>query len=181
MLFGCVGEYDDLDLPQLHSIELDYCALRGDKRDEQKALEEKPYNYKNTLIMKSGCSMIGVMTDLPSLTSFKSYRCSFQFVGSVMLESTDSWSVSYRYHGVEFVSAMSAFNGSIPFSHNVTMLVYRHLLSLKPLKLPFGEEAFVSSRSVVLLCSLCDVGFVMNQFAVLFVNVDCFRIMEHEK
>ena len=94
MSFGCVGEYDDLDLPQLHSIELDYCALRGDERDEQKALKEKPYNYKNTLIMKSGCSVIGVRIDLPSLTSFKSYRCNFQFVGSVTLESTDSWSVS---------------------------------------------------------------------------------------
>ena len=56
-------------------------------------------------------------------------------------------------HGVVFVSAMSAFSGSILFSLNVTMVVYRHLLSLKPLKLPFGEEAFVSSRSVVLLCS----------------------------
>ena len=85
------------------------------------------------------------------------------------------------FHGVEFVLAMSAFSGSIPFSHNVTMLVYRHSLSLEPLKLPFGEEAFVSSRSVVLLCSLCVVGFVMTQFAVVFVNVDCFRIMEHEK
>ena len=82
---------------------------------------------------------------------------------------------------MEFVSAMSAFNGSIPFSHNVTMLVYRHLLSLKPLKLSFGEEAFVSSRSVVLLCSLCVVGFMMTQFIVVFVNVDCYRIMEHEK
>ena len=90
MSFGCVGEYNDLDLPQLHSIELDYCALRGDEREEQKALEEKPYNYK------CGCSVIGVMTDLPSLTSFKSYRCNFQFVGSVMLESTDSWSVLCR-------------------------------------------------------------------------------------
>ena len=90
MSFGCVGEYDDLDLPQLHSIELDYCTLRGDERDEQKALEEKPYNYKNTLIMKSGCGMTRIMIDLPSLTSFKSYRCNFQFVGSVTLESTDS-------------------------------------------------------------------------------------------
>ena len=81
---------------------------------------------------------------------------------------------------MEFVSAMSAFSGSILFSPNVTMLVYRHLLSLKLLKLPF-EEAFVLSRSVVLLCSLCVVGFVMTQFAVVFVNVDCFRIMEHEK
>ncbi len=82
---------------------------------------------------------------------------------------------------MEFVSAMSAFSGSILFSHNVTMLVYHHLLSLKPLKLPFGEEAFVSSRSVVLLCSLCVVGFVMTQFVVAFVDVDCYRIMEHEK
>ena len=82
---------------------------------------------------------------------------------------------------MEFVSAMSAFSGSILFIHNVTMLVYRHALSLEPLKLPFGEEAFVSIRSVVLLCSLCVVGFVMNQFAVVFVNVDCYRIMEHEK
>ena len=85
------------------------------------------------------------------------------------------------FHGVEFVLAMSAFSGSIPFIHNVTMLVYRHSLSLKPLRLPSGEEAFVLSRSVVLLCSLCVVGFVMTQFAVVFVNVDCFRIMEHEK
>ena len=84
-------------------------------------------------------------------------------------------------HGVEFVLAMSAFSGSIPFSPNVSMIVYRHSLSLEPFKLSFGEEAFVSSRSVVLLCRLCVVGFVMNQFIVVFVNVDCFRIMEHEK
>ena len=57
------------------------------------------------------------------------------------------------FHGVEFVLAMSAFSGSSPFSHNVTMIMYRHSLSLKPLRLPFGEEAFVLSRSVVLLCS----------------------------
>ena len=80
-----------------------------------------------------------------------------------------------------FVLVMSAFSESILFSPNVTMLVYRHLLSLEPLKLPFGEEAFVSSRCVVSLYSLCAVGFVMTQFAVVFVNVDCFRIMEHEK
>ena len=57
------------------------------------------------------------------------------------------------FHGVEFVLAVSAFSGSIPFSPNVTMIMYRHSLSLEPLKLSFGEEAFVLSRSVVLLCS----------------------------
>ena len=91
---------DNLDLPQLHSIELDYCALRGDERDEQKALKEKPYNYKNTLRMKSGCNASGVMTDLPSLISLNSYRCNCQFIGSVTVESTDSWSVSCRCFSV---------------------------------------------------------------------------------
>ena len=59
-------------------------------------------------------------------------------------------------HGVGFVSVMSAFSGSIPFSPNVTMIVYHYPLSLESSKLPFGGEAFVSSRSVVLF-SLCVV------------------------
>ena len=84
------GWIDNSDLPKLQSIQLGDGALNGDGRDDRKTSHEEPYNYKNTLIMKSGCCMIGVMTDLPSLTSFKSYRCNFQFVGSVMLESTDS-------------------------------------------------------------------------------------------
>ena len=50
---------------------------------------------------------------------------------------------------MEFVLVMSAFSGSILFSPNVTMVVYSYLLSLEPLKLPFGEEAFMLSRSVV--------------------------------
>ena len=51
-------------------------------------------------------------------------------------------------HGVGFVSAMNAFSGSIPFSPNVIMVVYRHPLSLESSKLPFGEAAFVSNRPV---------------------------------
>ena len=82
---------------------------------------------------------------------------------------------------MEFASATSAFSGSILFSPNVTMVVYRHLLSFEPLKLPFGEAVLVSIRSVVLLCSLCVVGFVMTQFTVAYMNVDCYRRMEHEK
>ena len=48
-------------------------------------------------------------------------------------------------------------------------------------------EAVIRRRSVCLkqercvVVLLCVVGFVMTQFAVVFVNVDCFRIMEHEK
>ena len=64
-------------------------------------------------------------------------------------------------------------NDIVIYSPFITPVTF--LCSLSP------EEAFVSSRSVVLLCSLCVVGFVMTQFAVVFVNVDCFRIMEHEK
>ena len=147
---------DDLDLPQLHSIELDYCALRGDERGEQKALKEKPYNYKNTLRMKSGCGVIGIMTDLPSLTSFKNIDATFSSSGLLRLRVRID-GVFPGCYGVGFVLVMSTFSACIPFSPNVTMLVWCHLLSLEPLKLPFGEEAFVSSRNVVLLCSLCVV------------------------
>ena len=78
-------------------------------------------------------------------------------------------------HGVEFVLAMSAFSGSIPFSHNVTMLVYRHSFESRAI------EAAIRRSSICLKQERCVVGFVMTQFAVVFVNVDCYRIMEHEK
>ena len=44
---------DDLDLPKLRSIQLDESALNGDGRDDRKTIRDYPYNYKNTLTMKS--------------------------------------------------------------------------------------------------------------------------------
>ena len=58
MLFGCVWEWlndwiDDSDLPKLQCIQLGQEALSGDARDERQTIEEEPYNFKNTLTMKS--------------------------------------------------------------------------------------------------------------------------------
>ena len=44
---------DDSDLPKLQSILLDGCAFDGDERDDRTTISDEPYNYKNTLTMRS--------------------------------------------------------------------------------------------------------------------------------
>ena len=46
------GRIDDSDLPKLQSIQLDDYALAGDD-DNRKTINNEPYNYKNTLTMRS--------------------------------------------------------------------------------------------------------------------------------
>ena len=47
------GWIDDSDLPILQSIRLGVSALQGDDRDDRKTISDAPYNYKNTLTMRS--------------------------------------------------------------------------------------------------------------------------------
>ena len=47
------GWIDDSDLPKLQSIRLGDGALNGDGGDDRKTISTKPYNYKNTLTMRS--------------------------------------------------------------------------------------------------------------------------------
>ena len=47
------GWIDDSDLPKLQSIQLARGALVGDGRDDRKTISDEPYNYKNTLTMRS--------------------------------------------------------------------------------------------------------------------------------
>ena len=47
------GWIDDSDLPKLQSIQLDTWALQGDDRDDRQTIRNEPYNYKNTLTMRS--------------------------------------------------------------------------------------------------------------------------------
>ena len=47
------GWNDDSDLPKLQSIRLAGTALRGDGDDNRKTISDEPYNYKNTLTMRS--------------------------------------------------------------------------------------------------------------------------------
>ena len=47
---------DDSDLPKLQSIQLGKYAICGDDRDDRddrKRISEEPFNYKNTLTMRS--------------------------------------------------------------------------------------------------------------------------------
>ena len=44
---------DDSDLPKLQSIQLGSFALDGDDSDDQRMISKIPYNYKNTLTMRS--------------------------------------------------------------------------------------------------------------------------------
>ena len=45
---------DYSDLPKLQSIQLGQWALAGDDRGDRETISDKPYNYKNTLTMRSG-------------------------------------------------------------------------------------------------------------------------------
>ena len=47
------GWIDDSDLPILQSIQLGESALDGDDRDDRRTISKAPYNYKNTLTMRS--------------------------------------------------------------------------------------------------------------------------------
>ena len=44
---------DDSDLPKLQSIQLRQYALYGDDDDDRKTISDEPFNFKNTLTMRS--------------------------------------------------------------------------------------------------------------------------------
>lgn len=77
---------NDSDLPQLFSIAIKDDALCGDCSMACQSFDP-PYNYKNSLTMKSGTEWINGPADLPSLTEFKGASCVFRFIGLVALES----------------------------------------------------------------------------------------------
>ena len=49
---------DDSDLPKLQSIQLGENALRCDDRANRKATGNEPFNFKNTLTMKSAIEWV---------------------------------------------------------------------------------------------------------------------------
>ena len=81
------GWIDDSDLPLLQSIQLGDSALRGDGRDDRKTISNKPYNYNNTLTMRSEIEWVDEWIDLPSLTEFNGIDFNLYSIGSVILES----------------------------------------------------------------------------------------------
>ena len=76
-------------MPSLQSIQLENNALQGDDREERKTISDKPFNYKNTLTMRSEREQNDECSDLPSLTEFSGRNNIFQIIGVVTLESID--------------------------------------------------------------------------------------------
>ena len=75
-------------MPNLQSIQLGAGALSGDNRDDRRMISNPPYNFKNTLTMRSGSEYNDELIDLPSLTSIKGNGGNFEYIGSVILESS---------------------------------------------------------------------------------------------
>ena len=73
----------------LQSIQLGSGALYGDYRHDRKTINTEPYNYKNTLAMRSEIEWVDEIIDLPSLTEFYGDYFNFKSIGSVILESMD--------------------------------------------------------------------------------------------
>ena len=73
----------------LQSIRLGSWAFRGDSREDRTTVNTEPYNYKNTLTMRSEIEWSDEWKDLPSLTLFKGEFKNFYRIGSVILESSD--------------------------------------------------------------------------------------------
>ena len=91
--FNCVWEWlngwiDDSDLPKLQSIRLGYEAFDGDDRYDRKTISTEPYNYNNTLTMRSEIEWVDEWIDLPLLTEFKGKEDNFYAIGTVILESS---------------------------------------------------------------------------------------------
>lgn len=50
----CLGSLWRIDLPMLTSLNVDAEAFDGDNRSDRKTIIYEPFNYLNTLTMKSG-------------------------------------------------------------------------------------------------------------------------------
>ena len=85
----------EIDLPLLQLVKLGYSAFRGDSN--RKTINEYPYNYNNTMIMKSDGIWQNVYLDIPSLISFVGGSENYHYFGSVVLESVFSLALLSRY------------------------------------------------------------------------------------
>ena len=86
----------EIDLPKLQSVKLGNNAFRGDSN--RKTTNEYPYNYNNTMIMKSDSNWQNVFSDLPSLISFVGVGSgNYRFFGSVVIESIISMILFSRH------------------------------------------------------------------------------------
>ena len=75
------------DLPRLQFIQLGNYALDGDVRSDRKGIPREPFNWTNTLTVRSNHWVVHAFLDLPSLTSLQGIDYHIRYFGSVTLES----------------------------------------------------------------------------------------------
>ena len=80
-----------VDLPSLQSMILDSHAFQGDDSEDRKTTSTAPFNYKNTLTMRSMVIWRNEWIDLPSLTEFRANAANFEYMGTVTIESRVSF------------------------------------------------------------------------------------------
>ena len=98
--FSLIGRIEwmnwEVDLPLLQSVNLGKYAIGGDYN--RKTIDEYPYNYNNTMIMKSDGNWQNVYLDLPSLISFVGVGSeNYRYFGLVVFESVFSLALFCRY------------------------------------------------------------------------------------
>ena len=84
-------------MPSLLSIHLDNYALDGDVRSDRKGIPSEPFNWKNTLPVRSNHCVVYTFVDLPSLISFYGNDYHIRYFGSVTLEGVFSLMVRHRH------------------------------------------------------------------------------------
>ena len=86
----------EIDLPVLQSVKLGNNAFRGDRN--RNTINEYPYSYNNTMIMKSESNWLKEYIDLPSLISFVGVGSdNYQYFGSAAFESVLSLALFSRH------------------------------------------------------------------------------------
>ena len=173
--FGCIWELlngwiDDSDLPELQSIDLNSYALHGAYSDRQ-TISEEPYNYKNTLTMRSETEWNDEWIDLPSLTSFKGYGGDFRYIGSVVLESshmTVDWtrysSVIIQWNPIRwFLLLLHLFPPILKYSFSLS---FDHSMLLLSIHL---------SESMVILCHLICLRYSHRRKLIWLLLISCMK------
>ena len=77
-------------------------AFEGNAEENRQTIRDEPYNYKNTLTMKSWIRSSNRRIDLPLLVSFTGDNYIFHYVGSAFLESNELRVHRCRYSSLVF-------------------------------------------------------------------------------
>ena len=144
----------------LQSILLDNSAFEGD--DDRKTISTSPFNYNNTLTMRSEIEWVDEWIDLPSLIEFKGSSFNFYAIGSVILESMDLAFAWCRYPTIIIqwnqlrwlLLPLHIFPPILKYSFSHFLIIRRHCSRIshqkqKQVRL-IDQECFLSTQQMIM-------------------------------